>query len=163
MAQLKKGYATKSGAARLMRISRRTVQRYCAYELIYKLDPPLTDGRGNVCLSVLKGLIMHLKEKDGRGFPLGAKRYARQPTLLKPAKTFGRSYRQRLELIQKEIDAMSDGEQVSLLLRWSRQVFSKSFRPVAYERAKAMAPHYKAAAERSGREADYVSGWFWLD
>jgi hypothetical protein len=146
---------TKSAAARLLGISRRTIQRNCdLYErtLLRRLKfPPICDKRGKVWVGALTEFIKARKRDDARGFPLGRKRFSsqtRSETLKGPdgkylwvrlprrqSKAFGRSFEKRLEIIKREIDAMTDYEQ-SILLARSHRMLVEMCRPEAREIAK---------------------------
>lgn len=144
--------STKSAAARLLSISRRTVQRNCdlyeATRLRLPKLPPICDQRGKVYVGTLSEFIRVRKQRDGRGFPLGQKRFGSQTRfeILKgpdgkhswtrlprrQSKTFGRTFEKRLEIIRREIDAMTDYEQ-SVLIAQSHRMFLEMFRPAARE------------------------------
>jgi hypothetical protein len=148
--------STKSAAARLLGISRRTVQRNCdLYErTLLKTRPklpPICDKRGKVWVGTLTEFIKARKRTDARGFPLGRKRFSPQTrfeTLKGPdgkyfwarvprrqSKAFGRSFEKRLEIIKHEIDAMTDYEQ-SILLAQNHRMLVETCRPEAREIAK---------------------------
>jgi hypothetical protein len=58
------------------------------------------------------------KFRDSRGFPLGGKRSEQKLTLnlpKKPKPLIRRTLIQRLEIMKREIDAMTDDEQVQML------------------------------------------------
>jgi hypothetical protein len=144
--------ATKASAAKLLRISRRTVQRRCdEYDQLLIRNPKLPclcDEKGKVNVNVVFEFIEHRKRCERRGFPLGQKRMHAQARLesirrvdgkyfwarlpRRESKTFGRSFEKRLELIKREIDAMTDYEQ-SILLRQGPRVFLEMLRPEAQE------------------------------
>ena len=150
MAQLAATHATKASTAKLLGISRRSVQRYCdLYQrTLLQLPelPAITDTSGNVHLALLSEFIKLRKRHDGRGFPLGKRRlhaqtrfeilqdangrryWARFPR--RRSRTFGRTFEKRLELIKAEIDAMTDYQQ-SALIKKSPEVFLQMFRPEA--------------------------------
>lgn len=150
MTQLSATHATKASAAKLLRVSRRSVQRYCdLYQrTLLRLPelPAIEDPNGKVHLALLSEFIKLCKQHDGRGFPLGRKRpqvqtrleilqdandrryWARFPR--RRSRTFGRSFEKRLELIKAEIDAMTDYQQ-SALIKKSPEVFIQMFRPEA--------------------------------
>ena len=150
MAQPVRTHATKASTAKLLRISRRSVQRYCdLYQrTLLRLPelPAITDANGKVHLAILSAFINLRKQHDRRGFPLGKKRlpvqmrfeiledpkgrryWARFPR--QRSKTFGRTFEKRLELIKAEIDAMTDYQQ-SALIKKSPEVFLEMFRPEA--------------------------------
>jgi hypothetical protein len=104
---------TISAAARHEGIDRRTVQRYC------RREPGIMVGK-KVNLESLRALIAYCKAGDGRGFPLGKSRLAQW--LFKPPRKekpiFRRRLDRRLEIIAREIYAMTDAEQVQLLQLW---------------------------------------------
>jgi hypothetical protein len=150
MAQPDPTHATKASAAKLLRISRRSVQRYCDHyqRTLLRLPelPAIINPNGKVHLVLLSEFIKLCKLHDGRGFPLGRKRlpvqtrfeilrdangrryWARFPR--RRSRIFGRSFEKRLELIKAEIDAMTDYQQ-SALIRKSPEVFLQMFRPEA--------------------------------
>jgi hypothetical protein len=131
MAQEKR--VTKSAAARILSISRRTVQRYC--QLYAQFGKPITDSRGRLKAEELRDRIVSIKSVERRGFPLGAKR---QPSLLavkRNKKTVGRSYTERLDMVKQEIDSTTDGQQVTLLVSWLRGNLALMFSPVVWQKA----------------------------
>jgi hypothetical protein len=97
-------------------------------------------------MNVLVEFMHKRKQAERRGFPPGQKRYGPQTRLelltgedgksfwarlpRRQSKTFGRTFDARIELIKREIDAMTDYEQ-SVLIRQSPDVFLKMFRPDA--------------------------------
>jgi hypothetical protein len=101
---------TISAAARELRVDRRTVQRYC------RREPGIMVGK-KVDLESLRTVIAHCKAADGRGFPLGRGRWPRLalkvPKKEKPI--IRRTLNQRLQIIAREFEAMTDAEQVQLL------------------------------------------------
>ena len=104
-------WQSRSAAARSLGCSRRTVQRYC------KREPGLVQD-GKVDVEALKHVIRIFKFRDSRGFPLGHKRPERElpldlPKQVKPI--IRRTLVQRLEIMRREIDAMTDDEQVQML------------------------------------------------
>ena len=113
---------TISAAARDLCIDRRTVQRYC------RREPGIMVGK-KVDLESLRAVIAHCKAADGRGFPLGRGRWPRlalkAPKKEKPI--IRRTLNQRLEIIAREFNAMTDAEQVQLL-RMFPQVVLRLFR-----------------------------------
>lgn len=150
--------ATKSSAARFLHISRRTVQRYCDLHKRMSLRspelPPLVDEKGMVDVAFLALFIEARKRANGRGFPLHRKRFHAQTRFemvagpdgragwtrlpRRKARTFGRSFEDRLELIKREIETMTDHEQ-SILIGKSPEVFLEMFRP----EARLIAENYK--------------------
>jgi hypothetical protein len=163
MAQSEATHTTKVSAAKLLHISRRSVQRYChLYQrTLLQLPelPAIIDANGKVHLALLCEFIKLRKHHDGRGFPLGKKRlhvqtrfeilqdangrryWARFPR--RRSKTFGRSFEKRLEFIKAEIDAMTDYQQ-SALIKKSPEVFLQMFRPEAHR----IAENYKKLMAR---------------
>jgi hypothetical protein len=124
-------WLTKAAAARCLGYSRRTVQRYCNGPWA---DPSLVkDGKVNV--QRLKSLVdFRLSTIERRGFPLGRERPQRRLELgrvPKKKKGFNRSLYQRIEIIRREIDAMTDGQQVQLVLS-GPDTFLKMIRPQAF-------------------------------
>ena len=119
---------TISAAARHEHIDRRTVQRYC------RREPGIMVGK-KVDLESLRVVIAHCKAADGRGFPLGRGRWLRLD--LKPPKKekpiIRRTLAQRLEIIRREIDAMTDAEQVQML-EMGREAIWDCFRRSSFER-----------------------------
>lgn len=104
---------SKSAAARKLGISRSTVQRYCRHD-------PLVAGPDGISMCALQIAIAQRKESDGRGFPLGKKRHRALPLQLprRAAAIFRRPLGHRIEIIGREIDAMTDSEQQQMLTRW---------------------------------------------
>jgi hypothetical protein len=123
-------WLTKATAARCLGYSRRTVQRYCNGPWA---DPSLVkDGKVNV--QRLKSVIDFRLSIERRGFPIGRKRPQRRLGLgrvPKKKKGFNRSLYQRIEIIRREIDAMTDGQQVQLVLS-GPDTFLKMIRPQAF-------------------------------
>jgi hypothetical protein len=102
---------SRSRAAHKLGCSRRTVQRYCQRE-------PGVVQNGKVNLDALKVAIAAFKFRDSRGFPLGRKRSQRKLPLdaaKKEKPIIRRTLNQRLEIITREFNAMTDAEQVQLL------------------------------------------------
>ena len=115
--------STISGAARLLGISRRTVQRYC------QSNPEIKEGQ-RVNVELLRVAITFRQSSDARGFPLGGKRPAKSFAFDLPAKPkpiVRRTLAQRLEIIAREIDAMTDAEQRQILSQSS--LVNQMFRP----------------------------------
>jgi hypothetical protein len=113
---------TISAAARDLGIDRRTVQRYC------RREPGIMLGK-KVDVESLRAVIAYCKAADGRGFPLRRGRWPRLP-LKAPRKekpVIRRTLIQRLEIIRREIDAMTDAEQVQVL-EMGREAFWNCFR-----------------------------------
>ena len=107
-------YVSRSLAARKLACSRRTVQRYCRRE-------PGLIRNGKVDLDGLIRTIAIFKFRDSRGFPLGGKRSEQKLALdvpKKPKPIIRRPLIQRFEIIRREIDAMTDDEQVRMLRFW---------------------------------------------
>jgi len=111
--------ATKSAAARMLGIDRRTVQRYT------RKYPEILVGQ-KVDVRCLTLIIEESKAADGRGFPLRRARgrrlklenlEKRSPAVIR------RTFKQRLAIIGREIDAMTDEEQQTFL-RHPRNWFS---------------------------------------
>jgi len=110
-------FVSKSLAARMLGIGRRTVQRYCKME-----EPGLTQN-GKVDWEALESLISAVKFLEGRrGWPLRKKRPQRRLPLRggdkKGRAISHRTMEQRLgiiarelAIIAREIDAMTDEEQ----------------------------------------------------
>lgn len=133
-------------------MSRPTLYRYLArYTKARKKIPTLPeviDSSGKVNLDVLFEFVSWRKARDKRGFPLGQKRLQAQTRfeLLKDAdgkrfwarlprrrsQTFGRSFEKRMELIKREIDAMTDYDQ-SILVTQGQKIFLDMLRPEAHE------------------------------
>jgi hypothetical protein len=114
---------SRSRAARKLRCSRRTVQRYCQRE-------PGIVQNGKINLDALIAAIAAFKFRDSRGFPLGRKRSQRKLPLDAPKKErpiIHRALNQRLEIIAREFNAMTDAEQVQLL-EMGPQVLLRLFR-----------------------------------
>ncbi len=103
--------ATKSAAARMLGIDRRTVQRYA------RKFPEVLVGQ-KVDVDYLGLVIQISKESEGRGFPLRKARGRRLPLsnlAKKPPAVIRRTFEQRMVIIHREIDAMTDDEQQVLL------------------------------------------------
>jgi hypothetical protein len=104
-------HAAKKAAARLLGCSRRTVQRYCK-----KWPSLVKDGRVDV--DALGSVLQTARALDGRGWKLGRRRQQHQLALgvTKKEKPFiRRTLSQRLEIIAREVGAMSDEEQALIL------------------------------------------------
>ena len=102
---------TVSAAARDVSADRRTVQRYC------RRHPWILEN-GKVNVFALRLAIEQQKARDARGFPLGKKR--NQPSMRlravrKEKPILRRTLKQRIEIILREIDAMTDAEQAQIL------------------------------------------------
>jgi hypothetical protein len=103
--------STLSAAARSLGIDRRTVQRYV------RRFPGIMEGK-KVEVIHLQSLIDLFKASEGRGFPLGRIRGKRLPLTglpKKPPAVIRRTFSQRLEIIAREINHMTDEEQQALL------------------------------------------------
>src|SRR5438876_4011568 len=144
--------ATKASAAGLLRMSRPTLYRYLArYTKAREKTPTLPeviDSSGKVNLDVLFEFVSWRKARDKRGFPLGQKRLQAQTRfeVLKDAdgkrfwallprrqsQTFGRSFEKRMELIKREIDAMTDYDQ-SILVTQGPKMLLDMLRPEPHE------------------------------
>ena len=101
---------TKSHAAQILGIGRKTVQRYA------RQCPDAVSG-GKVDTDLLIALFALRKMREPRGCPLGHKR-ANLPLRghgKKPSARVCRTLFQRLETIKREIDAMTDDDQLTLL------------------------------------------------
>ena len=118
-----KRLVTLSAAARELDISRRTVQRYC------RREPGLIE-QSKVNLEGLKAVIAYCKRADARGFPLGRTRWLRLPlnAQRKEKPIIRRTLNQRLEIITREFNAMTDAEQIQVL-RPGPGVWFRMFRP----------------------------------
>src|SRR5262249_35418717 len=130
-------FVSKSLAARMLDIGRRTVQRYC------RKYPELTQN-GKVDWEALKDSIMAAKFWDGRGWPLHKKRPQRRLALRggdKKGKAIShRSMERRLAIIAREvaiiareIDAMTDEEQAQFLALSGGAPTPLMIRPAAFE------------------------------
>jgi len=111
--------STKSATARLLGIDRRTVQRYV------KKFPEVSLGQ-KVDVEYLLSIIELSKAADGRGFPLRQSRGWRLKLgnlEKKPPAVIRRTFEQRMAIIRREIDAMTDEEQQAIL-RHPRNWFS---------------------------------------
>jgi len=127
---------SRSLAARKLGCSRRTVQRYCQRE-------PGIIRNGKVDLDTLKVAIAVFKFRNSRGFPLGGKRSEQKLTLnlpKKPKPIIRRTLIQRLEIMKREIDAMTDDEQVQMLEMGVAALWD-CFRPSSFQ--KLIAKHMK--------------------
>jgi hypothetical protein len=126
MAQL----VSKSLAARILGISRGTVARYC------KIEPRLTQN-GKVDWRALESTIPAVKMWDGRGWPLRKKRPQGRLSLRdqKQKPVFHRTMEQRLEIIAREIEAMSDQEQAQFFTLSGQVLLRKMFRQSAIDLA----------------------------
>jgi hypothetical protein len=132
---------TISAAARSLQIDRRTVQRYC------RREPGIMVGK-KVDLESLNAVIAYCKAADGRGFPLRRARGWRLP-LKAPKKgkpIIRRRLDHRLQIIGREIAAMTDAEQVQLL-----QLFPRVFLDFFWRHniEKVFAEKQRAAAART--------------
>jgi hypothetical protein len=137
MTQATEHWISKSAVARAEDISRRTVQRTCQLweQLPGKKEYQVTDENGRVNLEGFRLWSSSIKKLERRGFPRGKKR---QPSVLSvrpQRKTFGRSYVQRVAVILAEIDAMTDGQQVALLVSWLQGHAPEMFSPDVAEKA----------------------------
>ena len=99
---------------------------------------------GKVDVEGLKLVIKIFKFRDSRGFPLGHKRPERKlpldvPRQVKPI--IRRTLVQRLEIMRREIDGMTDDEQVQML-EMGREAIWNCFRESSFRRF--MAKHAKA-------------------
>src|SRR5260370_30557169 len=116
-------------AARQLGCRRRNVQRYCQRE-------PGIIRNGKVNLDALIRAIAVFKFRDSRGFPLGAKRSDQKLTLNLPKKSkpiIRRTLIQRLEIMKREIDAMTDDEQVQMLEMGVAALW-ECFRPSSFQK-----------------------------
>jgi len=127
---------TISAAARHEDVDRRTVQRYC------RREPGIMVGR-KVDLDALRAVIAYCKAADARGFPLRRGRAAQW--LFKPPRKekpiIRRPLIQRFEIIKREIDAMTDDEQVRML-EMGVEALWECFRPSSFQ--KLAAKHVKS-------------------
>jgi hypothetical protein len=97
---------------------------------------------GKVDVEGLKLVVKIFKRRDSRGFPLGRKRPERKlpldvPRELKPI--IRRTLVQRLEIMRREIDAMTDDEQVQML-EMGREAIWYCFRESSWRRFLAKHP-----------------------
>ena len=93
---------------------------------------------GKVDVEGLKLVIKIFKGRDSRRFPLGHKRPERELPLApkKEKPIIRRRLSQRLEIIARECEAMTDAEQVQLLRLWP-SLFLDFFRRQNIEKAAA--------------------------
>ena len=122
---------TISAAARHEGIDRRTVQRYC------RREPGIMVGK-KIDLDALRAVIGCCKAADARGFPLRRGRPAQW--LFKPPRkekpVIRRRLSQRFEIMKREIDAMTDDEQVRML-EMGMVALWDCFRRSSFEKLKA--------------------------
>jgi hypothetical protein len=113
---------TISAAAREIPADRRTVQRYC------RRHPWILDD-GKVNVFALRLAIEQQKARDARGFPLGKKRHPRLrvKAVGKGKAVIRRTLRQRIEIIVREIDSMTNEEQIQFL-RLRAKTWFRAFR-----------------------------------
>src|SRR5262245_5280080 len=133
---------TKAAAARELGISRRTIQRYCATAW----SSGILQG-GKVDLNALKAAIAFRLKCEKRGFPLGKKRLQRSLRLTPLERKrigFARSMEQRLAIIRREFDAMTDGQQMQILLLG---IMTEMFRPQALANAQQLLEKFSSAAK----------------
>jgi hypothetical protein len=133
---------SRSHAARKLGCSLRTVHRYCQRE-------PGIIRNGKVDLDALKRAIAVFKFRDSRGFPLGHKRSDQKlplDALEKPKPVIRRTLIQRLEIIRREIDAMTDAEQVQML-EMGVEALWNCFRRSSFERF--IAKYTKGQADKA--------------
>lgn len=136
-------YVSRSLAAHKLGCSRRTVQRYCYRE-------PGLIRNGKVDLEGLIRTIAVSKFRDSRGFPLGGKRSQRKLALdvpKKPKPEIRRTLIQRLEIMRREIDAMTDDEQVQMVEMGMPALWA-CFRRSTFEKVKARHPEAERPPDR---------------
>jgi len=117
----------------------------------------LVQDDGTVDVEALKLVVRIYKSKNSRGFPLGHKRPERELPLDIPKKVkpiFRRTLVQRLEVIRREIDAMTDDEQVQLW-EMGQEVFWNFFRRSSWEQLRAKHANEQDLISRILRLGDF--------
>jgi hypothetical protein len=120
----------------MLGIDRRTVQRYA------RKFPEVLVGQ-KVDVDYLGLVIQISKESEGRGFPLRKARGRRLPLsnlAKKPPAVIRRTFEQRMVIIHREIDAMTDDEQQVLLPFLILSLFRPQNVGKAFAKAKAPNP-----------------------